>query len=116
MRIVMMNEEVLDNTLIEEQELIHNDSNSEEVNLNDYVNRSCAITTFDNPFNPFEDFDSWLMYDKEKGYDSCERLARIAQIEDDFTQKEIIDEIERAIDRIIELDPFNIYKKIVKNN
>lgn len=72
----------------------------------------CMLTTIDNPFNPFEQFDSWLMFDKEKGYNTCERLARIAQPSDQFTEKENDDEIERAIDEIIKYDPLNIYKKV----
>ena len=70
------------------------------------------LTTFDNPFDPFEQFASWLLFDKEKGYNSCEKLARIAQISDDFTQKEIDEEVERAIDEIIFYDFMNIYKKV----
>lgn len=73
---------------------------------------NCALTTFDNPFDPFEDYTSWMMFDKEKGYDSAERLMRVANIADDMTQKEEDVEIERAIDRIIELDPLNVYTKV----
>jgi len=75
---------------------------------------NCALTTFDNPFDPFEDYTSWMLFDKEKGYDSAERLMRIAKLTDDMTQKEEDEEIERAIDEIIKFDPFNIYKKIKK--
>jgi hypothetical protein len=74
----------------------------------------CKLTTIDNPFDPFEQFDSWLMFDKEKGYNSCERLARIAEITDDMTQKEIDDENERAIDEIIKHDIFNVYQKVTR--
>ena len=74
----------------------------------------CMLTTFDNPFNPFEDFDSWFMFDTEKGYDSCAYLARIVKLSDQFTEKETCEEIERAIDEIIKYDPFNIYTKIKK--
>lgn len=75
----------------------------------------CKLTTIDNPFDPFEQFDSWLMFDKEKGYNSCERLARIAEITDDMTQKEIDDENERAIDEIIKHDILNVYQKVTRN-
>ena len=71
----------------------------------------CMLTTFDNPFDPFEQFTSWWLFDLEKGYNSCERLARIAQISEDMSQKEIDDEMERAIDEIIKYDFMNIYKK-----
>ena len=74
------------------------------------------LTTIDNPFDPFEQFTSWMLFDKEKGYDSSERLMRIANISDDMTQKEVDEEIERAIDEIIKFDFLNIYKKVNKND
>ena len=74
----------------------------------------CMLSTIDNPFNPFEDYNSWLMFDKEKGYDSAERLMRIAKLTDDMTQKEENEEIERAIDEIIKYDILNVYIKVSK--
>lgn len=38
----------------------------------------CMLTTFDNPYNPFDEFTSWFMFDEEKGYHSCAYLGRIA--------------------------------------
>lgn len=72
------------------------------------------LSTIDNPFNPFEDYSSWLMFDKEKGYDSAERLMRIAKLSDNMTQKEENEEIERAIDEIIKYDFLNVYTKVAK--
>ena len=73
-----------------------------------------ALTTIDNPYNPFDDFTLWLLFDKEKGYNTCERLAREAQYEDDMSEHEENDEHERAIDTIIEFDFLGIYKKVQK--
>ena len=70
------------------------------------------LTTIDNPFNPFDDFTSWFMYDVEKGYNSCSYVARIAKTSEQFTEKENNEEIERAIDEIIEHDFLNIYVKV----
>ena len=42
-------------------------------------NNECMLTTFDNPFNPFEQFVQWRLFDIEKGYYTCEYLARIAK-------------------------------------
>ena len=28
----------------------------------------CAITTTDNPYDPFEQFAEWFAFDEEKGY------------------------------------------------
>lgn len=72
------------------------------------------LTTFDNPFDPFEQFTSWLLFDNEKGYNTSGKLMRIAQISDDMSQAEIDEEIERAIDVIIFNDFTNTYKKIKK--
>lgn len=75
----------------------------------------CALTTVDNPFNPFDDFVSWFLYDVEKNYNSCGYLARIANVTDDLSEEEEAKEIERAIDEIISYDFMNIYKKVTKD-
>ena len=79
------------------------------------MSKEVMLTTFDNPFNPFEQFMDWFMFDVEKGYNTCSYLARIAKLSDDFTEKEESEEIERAIDEIIRYDFLNIYKKITRN-
>ena len=78
------------------------------------MSKQVHITTFDNPFDPFDDFTSWFMFDVEKGYYTCSKLARLVNTTDDMTEKEENEEIERAIDRLIEIDPLDIYKKLVK--
>lgn len=72
----------------------------------------CMISTKDNPFDPFDDFEAWLMFDKEKGYNSSERVARLAHFTEDMTEEESDKEFERAMDRLIEIDPFDIFIKI----
>ena len=72
---------------------------------------ACMLSTIDNPYDPFEQFSSWLLFEKEKGYNSCEILARTAKLSDDMTEKEINEETERAIDQIIKFDPLNVFIK-----
>lgn len=74
-----------------------------------------ALTTFDNPYNPFTQFSSWLMFDIEKGYDSCGYIGRIARTSDQLTDEENDEEIERAIDEIVRFDFMEIYVK-ARNN
>lgn len=73
------------------------------------------LTTFDNPFDPFDDFVSWFMFDVEKGYYTCNLLARIARSSEEFSTIEEKTETERAIDEIIDHDFLNIYKKVTRN-
>ena len=76
---------------------------------------NCMLTTFDNPYNPFDQFDSWFLFDVTKGYNSCELLGRFARTSDSLTDEENDKEVERAIDEIIKYDFLNIYKKAKRN-
>ena len=75
----------------------------------------CMLTTFDNPYDPFDQYDEWLQFDLEAGYSTNSYLARIAMLSESLTDKEVSDEIERAINEIIKYDFRNIYKKIKKD-
>ena len=70
------------------------------------------LTTIDNPFDPFEQFDAWYQFDLDHKHGSCSYLARIARTSDQLTEEENDREIERAIDEIIKYDFQNIYKKV----
>jgi hypothetical protein len=72
------------------------------------------LTTIDNPYNPFEDFKNWFLFDVEHGYNSCSYLARITRTSDQFTEKENNEELEHAIDEIIAHDFMNIYIKVTE--
>ena len=69
----------------------------------------CMLTTFDNPYNPFDEFTSWFMFDEDH---SCAYLGRIAKTSEQLSDEENAQEIERAIDEIIKYDFQNIYKKV----
>ena len=69
------------------------------------------LTTIDNPFDPFEQFTSWFMFDVEKGYNTCGRLMRIAKVNDEMSEKEKDAAIDAAIDELIKYDFLDIYKK-----
>ncbi len=75
--------------------------------------RSCALTTADNPYSPFTQFEQWFLYDELKGYHSCGYLARIARTSDQLSDEENAEEIERAIDEIVKYDFTNMYRKVV---
>lgn len=77
------------------------------------MNTRCRLTTFDNPYDPFQQFDQWFLFDEEKGYHTCAYLGRIARISEQMSDDENAAEIERAIDEIIKFDFRNIYKKAV---
>ena len=55
------------------------------------------LTTVDNPYDPFEQFDSWFLFDVEKGYNTCAYLGRIARLSDQLSEEENDKEVERVI-------------------
>lgn len=71
-----------------------------------------ALTTVDNPFDPFDQFSDWYSFDVEKGYNSCSLLARFAFTSDQLTDEENNKFIEEAIDEIIKYDVRNVFKKV----
>lgn len=93
-----------------------NDNDSTVINDETTINNDCRLTTFDNPFDPFEQFTSWFLFDVEKGYNTCSYLARLVNVTDDMSETEIDEETERAIDSIIDNDFLNIYKKVWRNS
>lgn len=79
------------------------------------MRRRGRITTIDNPYNPFDDFYHWYLFDIEKGYNSCSKVARLSKTFDGMTKKEEDEAIETAIKRLIEIDPLDIYTIVYKN-
>ena len=82
------------------------------------------LTLIDNPYDYFTQFDEWFMYDNEQqskldlpnnccGY--LDRIvAQLGGITDDMTENEENQLIDKAIDEIIAINPFHIYKKVTK--
>ena len=71
------------------------------------------ITTYDNPFNYFTQFDEWLAYDHLKGYFTLEYLGRIIKTAPYLSEDEERLEVDRAIDSMIEWNG-DFYKKVYK--
>ena len=57
----------------------------------------CMLTTTDNPYDPFTQYEAWYRFDEDNGYHSCAFLARIARTSDQLSDKENQEEIERAV-------------------
>lgn len=78
--------------------------------------RRAMITTVDNPYNPFTQFDLWLMFDIDHKYSTPEKLARFSIDSNSLSESENEMLNEMAIDRMIEIDPLKMYKKVVQED
>lgn len=76
------------------------------------VKETPFLTTIDNIWNPFTDFDQWFAFDLQNQHYSNQVLAKIALVSEELSDEENRQEIERAIDRIIELDPIKEFAKV----
>jgi hypothetical protein len=70
------------------------------------------VTTVDNPFDPREDFTSWYAWDVEQGYNTVAYLARVAVVADELPEFMRSQQIEAAIDEMIEIHAGGLYKKL----
>jgi hypothetical protein len=78
----------------------------------DTINKPIMLSTIDNPYNPFKDYDHWLAYDREKGYNTNEYLARIALTSNDLSEQDQDEAMNEAIHKIIKLNVLGIYIKV----
>lgn len=74
------------------------------------------LTTFDNPYSPFDQFNEWMLFDIQMGYNSCERLGRIIKLEDDMSDMEREKAMQDAIDEIIKYDDAGIFVRATVDN
>lgn len=72
------------------------------------------ITTIDNPYDPFTQFDEWYEYDESKGYHTCSYLDRVVRTSDDLSELDQALAIEQAIDEIVEYNLLGLYRKVTK--
>lgn len=74
--------------------------------------KAVMLTTIDNPYNPFTNFNEWRIYDESKGYFTCAYLARIAKTSNELSEVDEDLAIEEAIDEILKFNVLGIYKKV----
>ena len=70
------------------------------------------LTTLDNPFNPFIQFDEWYAFDEAMGYHTSSYLARIAKTSDELSDDDEAIAIDNAIDEILKHNVLGIYTKV----
>ena len=67
------------------------------------MGKMVRVTTADNPFNPFTEWDEWYFYDLSKGYSTCERLDRLSNTSSQLSDELNNEELEQAIDQLVEI-------------
>lgn len=73
------------------------------------------VTTIDNPYDYFTQFDDWYAFDTEKGYNTCSYVARISRASNNMSDRDKAQAINDAVDEIVRLNITGKYKKVRSN-
>ena len=73
------------------------------------------LSTIDNPYNPFDHYDEWLVYDETHGYYSNSLLARILITSEELSEADQALDVERAIDEIVKENALGLHVKVYKD-
>lgn len=71
--------------------------------------RTAMLTTIDNPYDPFTQWDEWLKYDRDQGYYTNEYLASLVTDDETLSFDQSIQAIEEAMRYIVENNPTGIW-------
>ena len=74
------------------------------------------LTTVDNPFDPFTNYDEWYRFDTHAGYNSCALLARIVRSSDELSEPDQAAAEEAAIDEIVRINASGMHRKVSLND
>lgn len=74
------------------------------------------LSTIDNPYSPFTQFDEWKAFDESKGYFTCEYLARITNTSSELPDELADKAVDDAINDICRLNVLGIYRKVKESD
>lgn len=70
------------------------------------------LTTVDNPYSPFTEFDEWLQFDESSGYYTTQYLARLTLSSGDLSDADQSNAIEQAIEEVVRENINGKYRKV----
>lgn len=72
------------------------------------------LTTFDNPFDPFTQWDEWYAWDLNAGYHTPGLLARISKSSDELAEADQHLAVQQAIDEIVRENVSGMHRKVLR--
>lgn len=70
------------------------------------------LSTVDNPFNPWTEYDDWLRFDEQSGYYSNQLLARVSIDNEDLNEELQEQLIQIAILEIIKENVSGMHRRV----
>ncbi len=73
------------------------------------VREDFVLTTVDNPWNPFTQWDEWFAYDTIKGYNTSGLLDRFTVTSNDLSEPDNQQAILEGMKAIVSINPFGLH-------
>ena len=70
------------------------------------------LTTVDNPYDPFTQWDEWFAWDQAAGYHTPGLLDRITRTSDDLSEVDQYLAVQVAIDEIVRENVLGVFRKV----
>jgi len=70
------------------------------------------LTTVDNPYDPFTEWDEWFAWDQNAGYHTPGFLARVVRTSYDLSEADQHLAIQQAIDEIVKENVLGVFRKV----
>lgn len=74
------------------------------------------LTTYDNPYDPFTEWDEWLAWDHQAGYHTPGLLDRIARMSDELSDADQFLAVQQAIDEIVRENVTGVHRKVKRGD
>lgn len=74
------------------------------------------LTTVDNPYDPFTQWDEWLAWDDAAGYCTPGLLARITRMSSELSEGDQHQAVQLAIDEIVKENVLGVLRKVKRGD
>jgi len=72
--------------------------------------KAVALTSVDNPWSYFDDYDNWRNFDIVNDYNSEAITDRVSHVTDDMSSLEVRAAIEEGLTAFVKAEPLGLYK------
>lgn len=73
------------------------------------------VTTFDNIYNPFTNFEEWYDFDRQQGYQTCEWIGASVVTSNKLDDDIIEEDIEFGVSEFLKLNPYGMHYKVYED-
>lgn len=78
------------------------------------MTHECALTTVDNPYDPFTEWNEWFAWDFNAKYHSPSLLARLLITSSDLSEADQRLDLENVVNKIVIENWYGVHRKLLR--